>query len=132
MEINIQAVLFICRMVYSEAGRRVVKTRLCFYILGTCSFFALEAGAAEAQALSRLSPSHMQYLKSCFALERGDVAKAKDELHLAEVLDEGSHYLHLAMQRRKASPSSSEERFQGELLGLPADEHSRAGLATKE
>jgi hypothetical protein len=77
----------------------------------------------------------MHYLKSCFALERGDVAKARDELHLAQVLDEDSHYLRLAMQRRKASPSSSEERLRGELSSLQAEEHSRvpnAGLTTEE
>jgi|GEM_PF-6684870 len=96
--------------------------RHCFHMLGAGSvlgiglLLALEAGAAErGEAFARLSPAHMHYLKSCFALERGDITKARDELRLAQILDEYSPYLRLAMQRHKVLLSPSEERLRGEL-----------------
>ena len=107
-----------------------MKIKLHFYMLGLCALFALEAGAADGtEVLSRLSLAHMHYFKSCFALERGDEAMARDELRLARVLDEDSLYLRLAMQRRKTSPSFSPERFRGELSKASADGHARVAHA---
>ena len=95
-----------------------MKIRLCFYIVGISFLGALEAEAADrAEVLSRLSLSHMHYLKSCFAFERGDLARAKDELRLAQVLDEGP-YLRSAKPCRTLSSSSSQEQLRGELSGL--------------
>ncbi|MCL2626822.1 MAG: hypothetical protein FWD46_08450 [Cystobacterineae bacterium] len=100
-----------------------------FYIWGIVLLFAHEAGASERlDAFSRLSLSHMHYLKSCFAFERGDIAKARDELFLAQILDEGSPHLRLAKQRQKAPSSSSQGQLQGELSGVKAEgEHSQVG-----
>ncbi|MCL2011598.1 MAG: hypothetical protein FWG75_02250 [Cystobacterineae bacterium] len=101
-----------------------------FYILSLFSVFAWEASAAgRLEARPKLSPSHMHYFKACFAHERGDIQKAKNELRLAQVLDENSPYLRLAMQRQrtqhekarlpKAMPS---ERFRGELSSARVEE----------
>ena len=107
-----------------------MKIKLYFYAWGLCALFASEAGATgRPEVLSRLAPSHMHYLKSCFALERGDEAKARDELRLARLLDEGSPYLHLEMQRRKAAPSSAQGRPRRELSSIHKDEHSRVASA---
>ncbi|MCL2313872.1 MAG: hypothetical protein FWC28_01280 [Proteobacteria bacterium] len=93
-----------------------------FYILGIFSLLAQEVGAAERpEVFSRLSLSHMHYLKSCFAFERGDTTKARDELRLAQLLDEESPHLRLAMQRQEVSSVSSWGRLRGELWGADVD-----------
>ena len=106
---------FLLKVGNTEEGgprRRLVRIRIHFYIVGLSALFALEVGAA---APLRLLPSHMHYLKSCFALERGDVEKAREELRLACVLDEDSPYLRLAMQRHGVLPPLSKEQLRGEL-----------------
>jgi hypothetical protein len=104
-------------------------------LVSWAALFASEAVASErTEAFSRLTLSHMHYLKSCFAQERGDAAKAKDELRLAQVLDENSRYLRLTMQRREAVPFFAQERFRGELSSAQTEEPSRAastGAATE-